>query len=91
MEELSGALLSSSTMMPSTSSSRGDDISGSAVFLDEELERGGVVGLDVVGDSVGLEDGGGANVGGLLLGSLDNEGVEVGCSLSDAVGKYVGS
>ena len=90
MEALIGALLSSSRTTPSTPSSRTVDISGSALFIDDELNRGGVVCFDVVGDSVGLEVGGGANVGGLLVGSLDNEGVEVGCSLSDAVGTYVG-
>ena len=83
---------SSSRMMPSPTSSSRVDISGSAVFLDEEpkgggaVADGGFVGFNVVGDSVGFKVGGSANVGGPLVGWLDIEGVDVGCSLGIDVG-----
>ena len=108
LEELMGALLSStSRMTPSASSSwRVDtsgsapppassckvDNSGSAVFLDEEptgggaVADGGFVGFNVVGLIVGFKVGGSANVGGPLVGWLDIEGVDVGCSLGVDVG-----
>jgi hypothetical protein len=84
---------SSSAMTPSTTYSSRVDISGSAFFLDEEPKGGGadadgeVVRFNVVRDNVGLDVGGGANVGGPLVGLFDREGVDVGCSLGV---EYVG-
>ena len=83
---------SSSRMMPSPASSCRVDISGSAAFLDEEpkgggaVAEGGFVGFNVIGDSVGFKVGRGADVGEPLVGSLDVEGVDVGCSLGVDVG-----
>ena len=83
---------SSSRMMPSPASSCRVDISSSAAFLDEEpkgggaVAEGGFVGFNVIGDSVGFKVGRGADVGEPLVGSLDVEGVDVGCSLGVDVG-----